>query len=71
MTTEQKKSAYYEWVGQRIFLSQLIGEKFKEPLKADGKTKEDDVDVLWDFYQNYNIRQAQELQRLREELRNA
>ena len=70
MTETQKKNRYYEWVGQMRFLSLLIGETFQEPLKADG-TKETDMEILWDFYQNYNVRLAQELQQLREELRNA
>lgn len=70
MTQEQKKNMYYEWVGQMNFLSMLIGEKFEEPTKADG-TKEDDVDVLWDFYINYNRRKMEEIAELRKELRNA
>jgi len=70
MTTEQKKIAYYEWVGQMTFLSKLIGEKFKTPQKLDG-TAEDDIDILWDYYQNYNNNLARELNQLRTEIRNA
>jgi len=69
MTTDQKKNAYYEWVGQMTFLSQLIGEKFKTPKKADG-TPEDDIDILWDYYQNYNNNLAKQLGQIRQELRN-
>jgi hypothetical protein len=68
MSTEQKKNRYYEWVGQMQFLSLLIGEKFEEPIKEDG-TKEDDIDILWDFYINYNKRRMEELAGLRAELR--
>lgn len=71
MTETQKKNRYYEWVGQMQFLSLLIGEKFTEPVKADGKTKEDDIEILWDFYINYNRNKMKELAQLREELRNA
>jgi hypothetical protein len=70
MTETQKKNRYYEWVGQMRFLSLLIGETFQEPLKADG-TKETDMEILWDFYINYNNRQMAELNKLREEVRNA
>jgi hypothetical protein len=70
MTLEQKKIAYYEWVGQMTFLSQLIGEKFKTPKKEDG-TPEDDIDILWDYYQNYNNNLAKKLGQIRQELRNA
>jgi hypothetical protein len=68
MSTEQKKNRYYEWVGQMQFLSLLIGEKFEEPVKEDG-AKEDDIDILWDFYINYNKRKMEELAELRAELR--
>lgn len=70
MTETQKKKFYYEWESQMTFLSSLIGEKFKRLLKDDG-TPEDDIEKLWDFKQNYNLRLGQELQALREELRNA
>lgn len=70
MTTEQKKIAYYEWVGQMTFLSQLMGEKFKTPKKSDG-TAEDDIEVLWNWYQNYNNNLARELNQIRTEVRNA
>ena len=70
MTLEQKKIAYYEWVGQMTFLSQLIGEKFKTPKKSDGKP-EDDIEVLWKWHQNYNNNLAKELGQIRQELRNA
>jgi hypothetical protein len=70
MTETQKHNRYYEWVGQMRFLSLLIGETFQEPLKADG-TKETDMEILWDFYINYNKRKMEELAQLREEVRNA
>ena len=70
MTTAQKHNRYYEWVGQMRFLTLLIGETFQEPLKADG-TKETDIDILWDFYQNYNNNLAKELGEIRKEIRNA
>lgn len=70
MTIEQKKIAYYEWLGQMTFLSKLIGEKFKVLKKSDG-TDEDDIEVLWNWYQNYNNNLARELNQIREEIRNA
>jgi hypothetical protein len=69
MTTAQKHNRYYEWVGQMTFLSQLIGEKFKTPKKSDG-TDEDDIEVLWNWYQNYNNNLARELNQIREAIRN-
>jgi hypothetical protein len=69
MTIEQKKIAYYEWLGQMTFLSKLIGEKFKVLKKSDG-TDEDDIEVLWNWYQNYNNNLARELNQIREAIRN-
>jgi hypothetical protein len=62
MTTEYKKATYDQWVENMEFMYKLIGEKFKQPVKPNGKP-EDDVEILWNWYQNYNNNLAKELRK--------
>lgn len=61
---EQKLKTYQAWLANMQFIAMLAGEKFEPPTSTD-------PEELYDFMMTYNQRQAQELNRLREQIRNA
>jgi hypothetical protein len=67
MTPEQKIQRYEQWAGNRRAERLLFGTPFEEPVKEDG-SREDNIDILWDFYINTIKRQLNELAIKLEEL---
>jgi hypothetical protein len=55
-----KLQRYEQWAGNRRAERLLFGTPFEEPIKEDG-SREDDIDILWDFYINTIKRQLNEL----------
>lgn len=61
--TQAKLKTYNAWLANMQFIAMLAGEKFDPPTTTD-------PDELYDFMMTYNQRQAEELNKLRNQIRN-